>query len=654
MEILQLKSKKSKGFILFAYFLCFSLLSQGQTNEILAAYKAKYPGNHIVETKNERTVTIKYVKGKPTLVYHYEYEDLIIDKNGANMLSEYSIDFTSFETVSNIVAYSLIPTEGKPKKVVSNNMFTRDAEADRGIFHDDSKETIIVFPGLIEGALRHLSYDITMTENDFPFGFVFFDFTPTENPTFKIVSDTSIHLLLKEYNTDKIKLKKEETITKNIRTTTYSCEQAFLLKPEENSPNIRYYAPQILAQIAYYNYKGQKVNVGGNLTDLHNNYAPNVAEVEKEKPSPEITRIADSITRNLSTNLDKVRAIYYWVQDHVKYIAFEEGMGGFVPRQPNLVVDKRFGDCKDMASLIYSMLKAVNIPSYLTWVGSRDLPFKYSEFPSGMCDNHMITTYKEDGKYYFLDATNSFQTMNSSTGFIQGKEALLHISPTEYELTNIPVRDENYSTVYDYSSIKIEGKDLIGKSSNKIEGYYHTLIGNYAKDVLPKDLNKFLTSINQRGNNSFIVTNGSMQNVLKRDTTGIIHFDWTCKNYCTNLDDAIYINMILNKNITYQNELKDTRIAPFELDHQSFDKYVVELEIPQNYTVSHLPASVSFHSDIVDFDVKYEQNGSKIIMTLDVGLKFLILEPSQFAEWNKFVAQKKKAISETIELKRKK
>lgn len=654
MEILRLKPKNSNRVILLLGFLCFSFLSQGQTNEILAAYKSRYAGNHIVQTKHERTVHINYVKGKPTLVYHFEYEDLIIDKNGATNLSEYAIDFTSFETVSNIEAYSLIPTENKPKKVVSNSIFTRDAQADGGVFHDDNKETIIVFPGLIEGALRHISYDVTMKENYFPFGFIFCDYTPTENPTLKIISDTSIHLMLKEYNMDKISFKKEETIAKNIRTTTFSCEQTLLLKHEENAPNIRYYAPQVLVQIAYYNYKGQRVNVGGTLTDLHTNYAPNVAEVENEKPSQEITRIADSITRNLPTNLDKVRAIYYWVQDHIKYIAFEEGMGGFVPRQPNLVVDKRYGDCKDMASLIYSMLKAANITSYLTWVGSRDLPFKYSEFPSSMCDNHMITTYKEDGKYYFLDATNSFQTLNASTDFIQGKEALLHISPTEFELTRIPIGNPLYSTVYDYSTIKIDGKDLTGKSYTKIDGYYHSLIGNYAKGVLPKDMNKFLTSMNQRGNNSFIVTNGTMQNVLKRDTVGVMNFDWTCKNYCTNLDDAIYINMILNKEITYQNELKETRMVPFELNHQSSDRYVVELEIPQNYEVSYLPSSVSFHSEIVDFDVKYEQNGTKITTTLDVALKFLILEPSQFPEWNKFIAQKKKAISETIELKRKK
>lgn len=652
--MLQLKFKNSKRTLFFIYFVFVCFLSQGQTTEILASYKAKYPGNHVVQTKHERTVTIKYVKGVPTLVYHFEYEDLIIDKNGASMLSEDMIDFSSFETVSNIQAYSLIPSGDKTKKVVSNNMFTRDAEADRGIFHDDSKETVIVFPGLVEGALRHLSYDITMKRLDFPFGYVFFDYTPTENPTLKIISDTSIHLLLKEYNTDKVKLKKEETISKNIRTTIYSCDQALLLKPEENAPNIRYYAPQILAQVAYYNYKGKKVNVGGSLEDLHNNYAPNVAEVVNEKPSPEITRIADSITRGLTANLDKVRAIYYWVQDHVKYIAFEEGMGGFVPRQPNLVVDKRYGDCKDMASLIYSMLKAVNIPSYLTWVGSRDLPFKYSEFPSGMCDNHMITTYKENGKFYFLDATNSFQTMNASTGFIQGKEALLHISPTEYELTTIPVRDQQYSTVYDHSNIRIEGKDLVGKTMVTIDGYYHTLIGNYAKDVLSKDQNKFLTSINQRGNNSFVVTSGNMKNVLQRDTVGVMNMDWNCKNYCTSLDDEIYINMILNKNITYQNELKETRVAPFELDHESHDTYVVELEIPQNYTVSHLPAPVSYHSDIVDFDVKYEQKDSKIILNMNVALKFLVLDPSQFAEWNKFIAQKKKALSETVELKRKK
>jgi hypothetical protein len=47
----------------------------------------------------------------------------------------------------------MIPSGEKTKKVVSNNFLTRDAEADRGIFHDDSKETVIVFPGLVEGAL---------------------------------------------------------------------------------------------------------------------------------------------------------------------------------------------------------------------------------------------------------------------------------------------------------------------------------------------------------------------------------------------------------------------------------------------------------------------------------------------------------------------
>ncbi|WP_043023808.1 DUF3857 domain-containing transglutaminase family protein [Fluviicola taffensis] len=650
----QSKFKNSKSFTLLFGLLFIGFCSTAQTIDILATYKKKYPGNHIVQTKNERTVTIKYVKGVPTLVYHFEYEDLIIDKNGASMLSEYSIDFTSFEAIANIEAYSIIPVGTKSKKVSSNEAFTRDAEADRGIFHDDNKETVIVFPGLVEGALRHISYDVTMKENNFPFGFIFFDYSPCENPTFKIITDTSIHLMLKEYYTDKIQLKREESISKNIKTTTYSCENALLLKPEENAPNMRYYAPQVLGQLSYYNYKGKRTNVGSNLQDLHTNYAPNVAEVENEKPSPEITRIADSITKNLTNNLDKVRAIYYWVQDHVKYIAFEEGMGGFVPRQPNAVVDKRFGDCKDMASLIYSLLKAANIPSYLTWIGSRDIPFKYSDFPSGMCDNHMITTYKENGKFYFLDATNSFQTMNASTGFIQGKEALLHISPTEFELTTVPIQDANYSSVVDHSKIKIEGKDLVGSSTCSMSGYYHTLIGNYAKDVLSKDELKFLTGINQRGNNSFFVTKGHMKNMLERDTIGMMYFDWTCKNYCTSLNDEIYINLILNKTITYQNELKETRVAPFELDHEFSDTYIVELEIPENYVVSSLPKPISYHSDMVDFDVNYVQTGNQVVLTLTIANKFTILEPSQFPEWNKFIAQKKKALSETIELKRKK
>ncbi len=69
-------------------------------------------------------------------------------------------------------------------------------------------------------------------------------------------------------------------------------------------------------------------------------------------------------------------------------------MRGLIPHPASYVCEKRYGDCKDMANLIVSMLHMAGVNNaYHTWIGTRDLPFKYTEFPTPIVDNHMIATY---------------------------------------------------------------------------------------------------------------------------------------------------------------------------------------------------------------------------------------------------------------------
>ena len=78
-----------------------------------------------------------------------------------------------------------------------------------------------------------------------------------------------------------------------------------------------------------------------------------------------------------------------------KYVAFEDGMGGFVPREAGLVCSRRFGDCKDMASILTAMNRAAGIPAYFTWLGTRDLPYTFSgtPFAAGQQSYDLYDTY---------------------------------------------------------------------------------------------------------------------------------------------------------------------------------------------------------------------------------------------------------------------
>jgi transglutaminase-like putative cysteine protease len=114
--------------------------------------------------------------------------------------------------------------------------------------------------------------------------------------------------------------------------------------------------------------------------------------------TPEIQKQADTITAGIADRKEQARAIYDWVNQHVRYVAIDFGNGGFIPHDPNWTLNNAFGDGKDQAVLFASLLKARNIPAELVAIhaGNR---YKLSGLPTSIDFNHMIV-YLPDWKIY--------------------------------------------------------------------------------------------------------------------------------------------------------------------------------------------------------------------------------------------------------------
>jgi hypothetical protein len=85
----------------------------------------------------------------------------------------------------------------------------------------------------------------------------------------------------------------------------------------------------------------------------------------------------------------------------------------------------------------------------------------------------MIAVYHNSETTHFLDATDAFVDIKYPTEFIQGKEALLYKSNTEYEIVPVPFVDkkDNFKDI----NIKMYIKN------NQIEGTVNTEMGGYQK-----------------------------------------------------------------------------------------------------------------------------------------------------------------------------
>ena len=80
--------------------------------------------------------------------------------------------------------------------------------------------------------------------------------------------------------------------------------------------------------------------------------------------TPEIKQKVAELTASTPSSIGKIRALANFVQDDVRYVAIELGIGGYQPHPASEVFSHRYGDCKDKATLLSTMLKEIGVESY--------------------------------------------------------------------------------------------------------------------------------------------------------------------------------------------------------------------------------------------------------------------------------------------------
>ncbi|MDH5693925.1 MAG: DUF3857 domain-containing protein [Gammaproteobacteria bacterium] len=98
-----------------------------------------------------------------------------------------------------------------------------------------------------------------------------------------------------------------------------------------------------------------------------------------------------------------------FVQREVRYFGVEMGQNSHRPTDPETVMKRRYGDCKDKTLMLVSLLRRMNVKAYPALVSS-DIQSGISAWkPAPNIFDHVITAVDIKGKLYFLDPTRSQQ-----------------------------------------------------------------------------------------------------------------------------------------------------------------------------------------------------------------------------------------------------
>jgi hypothetical protein len=128
------------------------------------------------------------------------------------------------------------------------------------------------------------------------------------------------------------------------------------------------------------------------------------------KNQPKLSGVFDEIFTGNETLDEKINIIINFVQDDIRYMGIEAGIGSIKPLPPDQVVRQRFGDCKDKSLLLVYLLKSIGIekayPVLVNTVLKNELA---NQFPSNQLFNHCIVTFEHDNQTYWVDPTLHMQ-----------------------------------------------------------------------------------------------------------------------------------------------------------------------------------------------------------------------------------------------------
>jgi transglutaminase-like putative cysteine protease len=639
---------KQNKFLLLAAMLLTAVSATAQTAEEV---KQTFPGQELVFLNYNENLKLYLKDGVPVAERNTEKEILVLSEKNASAYSRYKVYHSGYNEMTNLEAYTKVPDGDKYKKVKIGEQKTTSSSSN-SVFYDDVKETSFDFPALTQNAIEHV--ELTQFHKDAHLLTPFYlpGTLPVINSTYTVTvpNDITIKYIVKndpkgifQFTVDK---KRKETIytwtAKNVKgDDSYG-----------NAPDFRYFVPHIIVYIASYQGENGPQNFLSSAEDL---YKWNYSFTKELNTSQDeaLKKIVDSLIAGKTSETDKAKQIYRWVQQHIKYVAFENGLEGFRPRQAADVCSKRYGDCKDMSSIITQMLRMAGIKAYYTWIGTRSLPYYYSEVPLPMVDNHMIAAASINNEWVFLDGTDPHAKYGMPPSSIQDKDAMIAINDNEFKIIRVPVTAAAKSLAVDSTIISFTPDGIKGNTSVNYSGYFGEDIYNTLLYRDEKETKDFVKSRMTKASNKFILGNYVINKTSPEENNINISADFEIPGYGKKIGNEYYINLNLEK--LFENRFIDTakRKVAIENEFQFVVKLYTILRLPEGYGVTYQPKDFNFENDLVALKITYQVKEGRIIALQEMQQKKLMIQPADFTEWNRAAKAAAQQYKEQVVLEKK-
>ena len=360
-----------------------------------------------------------------------------------------------------------------------------------------------------------------------------------------------------------------------------------------------------------------------------------------------LKQAADRVLAGKKSDVDKITAIHEFVLHQTHYVALEFGIYSYKPYPVTQTFARRFGDCKDKASLIIALLRYAGIDAEMALVRTRHLGRMSEDATSIALFNHAIVHVP---KYdLWLDGTAEYAGLRELPLEDQGAMALTVALDGKATLRTIPVAraEDNYTRrvvrvqVHSDGRMEFNGTTYTrGEDAPGLRREYE--VAERQRDSVRERLAEVFPTVRVE---DVQVTNAAD---LQRDVE--VNFRGTLDTF-TGRHALPLQSSWLPRSFAQSLAVLTTRTQDLVLPAPWISEEELHFQLPSSANVDAMPRDTSISTEFGTATLRYERRGRELIVHTSVQFTKLRITPDEYGPFRAFCRQVERAFRTEVKVR---
>jgi hypothetical protein len=563
--------------------------------------------NAVILLDDQETI----VKDSGEIVTHERLAFRILRPEGRKY-AEYSVYFDSETKLNSFHGWS-ITAKGQEYETKEKDAFERSL-GDQQEF-SDTKEKTMVLPGADVGTVVGFEYEQKRRPYLFQDFWYFQDAIPVEKSRYTLRLPSNW-----EYRADWLN-HAEQKPTEQNGAFVWEVSDIPRIEREYHEPDFRALAGHVI--VTLFSDKTTHRN-SESWNDLGIWYGQ--LTTGTRDPSPALQAKVQELAPASLSMFERIRALSLFAQRDVRYYAIEIGIGGYRPHPAGEIFSHRYGDCKDKATVLSSMLAQIGVKSYYMPIhATRGI--LTDKTPPTSAFNHVILAiqmpeaslgktfpamyeHPKLGHLLIFDPTNDLVPLGQLPPYEQDSYALL-VTDTGGELIHLPVSSPDLNEIHRTAKLNLLPDGTLQGEIEEVRSGYMAMTGReYLQHQSQNDRKKLLEHFWGPNLGSFQVDSFELQNENDIDKDLVLRYKFTAAHYAKTAGPLLLVRPRVVGEMAGAYDATKPRHYAYEIDAPFLRSDSVEITLPEGYTVDELPEPAKAEFSFAAYTSKAEKSGN--------------------------------------------